>query len=442
MEHRLAAERLFAHIETTYGFITALNFKALCSLKTFKHLVTSGQIPRKMLSFENVLAKQHGITLRRDRFATTGLIDFGSGNELFHVRDDRFGTVAGALQDKLVETYEDYQHLGKTPIVQMGGGIDVPAVIDDFDREGFERQLLPILSGQPHYAAAVASYNKHAALVTSAAPRTSVAYMLLFESVHAVFRMMRLDKLDWLTPEVALEADIEKETLPFASGEEIAMLMNGEKAMSYYNKNGIKDSVVQVLKSLYGEDGVEFELENDGKSLLARIYNPFAYIKSIVVQLPTIQYVRIDKAEDQACLERREMGEDSAASSGSGLGEVIDNDALRLAKSLMLKYVAKDLNALNPEEKIQAQYGTPEGEAISEKIRVNEKWKKKFNKLFPVGKSIEVDYWLRAVAELIAETFNVDHNVSLPLAQGLAYCRSNKYRFRLSDHPPTITRTG
>lgn len=434
MEDRLAAEKLYAHIISRYGNTTAFNFKVLCSLRSFRHLVTIGVIPKKMLSFENVLAKQHATTLRRDRFATDGFVNFCQGLDVFNVRDDRFGTVTGAIQDRLVETYMGFAHLAKTPIVQMGGGISVPDVIDDFDRGAFEEQLLPILAANAKYADAVANYNKHAAMVTEVAPKNSVAYMLLFESVHQLFRQLRKDDLAWLISE-ADKAGMQRQNLPLAEGEDVAKLMNGEKAASYHLKGGIKDSMVKILEAVYEDQGVVFTLSKDKRTLTASVHNPFAFIGSELVALPAISYTDADVPADAPADAL------SPASSTSTIEEVDDMEALKTAKSLMLKYLTKDLNSLSPREKIEAQYGSERGEAIAEKVKKNEKFKKKFNIRFKVGEPIEWGHWLRSVAELLAENFNITHDVALPLAQGMAYCRANKYKFRLTDSPPTITRT-
>lgn len=430
MENLATAKRLYAYIKANYTAVDLINFKALCSLATFRHYIITGSLPEIMLSFENVLSKHHATTIRRDRFSTTGKLAFRQGAELFNVCDDAFGTVAGAIQDRLRKTYPQYVRFNTTPILQMGGAPDIGVVVDVFRRADFERELLPVLAGIADFDTVIRHYNTDAALVGIDTPKNSVAVMQLFETVHKIFRKLRATTL---TGEALKK--LHRDELPIAHGMELVELFEGKRVYSYEDKTGLKAGMVLALKSLYPD--VEFREEEN--VLRATVVNPFYYIGSTNIVIPSV--AATEAGETAALPTVKATSVETSEGEEEAVGVVDDEEALKTAKALMRKYLGRPLPKIKEEEeRVLAKYGSPEGEELA--ARMSSKLSHGFIRLYKIGKPYGVDDWLRTGAEYFAEGLNetVGHDILLPLVQGFGYARANHFRYRLTDAPPTITR--
>lgn len=435
MEFKRKAEKLITYISATYGLNNLGNFRALSSLHTFRYLVSKNKQSKPMFSFESAIAKYHATYLRRGRDGIASVVSIGGVDQLFD--DDKFGTVCGAVQDKLFALYPELKTFPKTPVVQMGHGCNVRVVVDDFKRQQFEADFLPQLSAHPDYHDLATRYDSVAAMVTADTPMNSVHYMQLFQAVHDIFRKLRVHG-------VADFRNLPVVDLPFADLSEEGGVMRGRIRKSLRDPEGFDDTTLLALSKHFGN---AYRLESNGTEWILTEPNPFFYIGADNLSLPATSRCQLECANNSD-EDEEVLFEDAVAgpvdATEPPTKNVAGKEALQQAMAHMLHYMGADrseckkLQKLAPAEQVIAQYGSEEGWRFCKMLKPSEK--REVLKLFRGRGKIEPADWLNTGAQYLGTLPYEcqDEVVYLKLVAGLTYSSANHMVYKLTGCDQSI----
>lgn len=147
----------------------------------------------EFVSFEKVLREVKGIYYVRSR-TTTGFnlrVHYGSRHQDYS--DDPIASVTGAVVHQMRALFLQFVRFGATPVVGLGSGADVDTVIDMFDMEQFENNVLPVISELDGYQQLVSAYNTHSAAVLEDQEDKPLRKYDLASVLHQIFTKLRLD---------------------------------------------------------------------------------------------------------------------------------------------------------------------------------------------------------------------------------------------------------
>nr|QIQ61194.1 MAG: hypothetical protein [Nete virus] len=338
------AKTLATYIVERHGPEQLGLLKLLSSYSLFREAAAAGTHRKlvgycQMLSFEKVLREGKNIYYARSSSAEgiTFTITDGGGSRVY--KDDIFGTVARTLVDEIASLHPDLNSYKRGPVVQLGHGVSVDDAISNIDYDSIE-SLLDHLG--PRYATVKEQFNDHTAAMVD---DEKMAKFKFFELVSDIFTGLRKEKDLKINGLRGLPAE-------FATTAEKFEVMSGEIRKSIR----LTKPPTATMKTLLGEAHPDGEwIGND--FIVYEEYDPFVLIGSSRSALSPIN-TKFGGPEAPA----------PNVQDTTIVGVECSGDDLDDAIHLVDKYVDLDINTLSYGERVVALYGSPQGEAIWNKI--------------------------------------------------------------------------
>lgn len=333
------AKLLAAYIASKYGSEQLGLIKLLAAHSEFQTAASEGKQLEfagltSMLSFEKVLKETHGICYKRIQDASGELrfqLSDGSGTRSY--RDDAFGTVSRHLVAELAALHPVEATFKRGPVVQLGFGVDVSAVLGDLDPERLAEYFRSL---GPEHSAASKTYDDHTESVVKEEP---CAEYRMFEFLSAFFTNLRSKEIPSTMP-----GDIAE----FADPGESFLVVTGELVRSLRLTSEPKPTMKKMLHEAH--PGGTW----DGFNFLVRApFDPFRLIGSSRSAIEPVSVVAPVPGKPFCVLPPPNVG-------GAALVEITDTAS---AVQHVLAGVQMDINASGV-NKTRLLYGCDDGEEV------------------------------------------------------------------------------